>query len=294
MTLLLPNDIEPLTPADAAQVEQNYTTIEQYMNREVIVRTGTVAMTAPLTLSGTPSQDQHAATKLYVDSFIPVGVIMPFGGVSAPAGGHWLLCDGTDYSTTTYPELFSALQYRFGGSGGTFKVPNLNGRVMVGVDPTQDRFNTPGDLGGTWVAPISKHHHTMTHDHGEFDSGVQSANHQHAMTHNHATFKTAATGGGHAHTGEFTNDALAGGGMWVGRRIADTGTSAAQITPNNGGVHQHDIDVPQFTGNTGSQNANHTHKVNVPKFTGDTTDTGTANVEHLPPYLVVSYIIRAN
>jgi microcystin-dependent protein len=294
MTLLLPNDIEPLTPADAAEVEQNYTHIEQYVNREVIVRGGTVAMTAPLTLFGSPSQDQHAATKLYVDSFIPVGVIMPFGGVSAPAGGHWLLCDGTEYSTTTYPELFAALQYRFGGTGGAFKVPNLNGRVMVGRDATQTRFDAPGDNGGTWVMPVPKHHHVMSHNHGSFNSGNQSANHQHAMTHNHGTFKTSATGGKHDHSARFSTETGAAGAGYVARRNVDTsGTATAEVTIP-GGDHQHDIDIPQFTGNTGSQSVSHTHAVDVPNYVGDTADTGTANAEHLPPYLVVSYIIRAD
>ena len=47
-----------------------------------------------------------------------------------------LLCDGTSYSTTKYPNLFAAIGYKYGGSGAIFKVPNLIGKVAVGVDST--------------------------------------------------------------------------------------------------------------------------------------------------------------
>lgn len=292
--LTLPNDIEPLTPADAAEVEQNYSVIEQYLNTNVIVRQGTVAMVAPLQLAGPPSQDLHAATKAYVDAIMPVGVIMLFGGVAAPAGGDWALCNGAALAIASYPELHSVLGYRYGGSGGTFNLPNLNGRVPIGVDPTQTRFDVPGDTGGTWVVPIPQHQHSMAHDHGAFDSGVQSVNHTHSITHNHGNVNTTDNVIPQL-LGEFTaHTAPASGSSWFARRAGDDVGSASFINESGGGAHHHSIDLPQYTGNSGNQSANHTHPVNVPNYVGNTAMAGTAGAEHLPPYLVVTYIIRVS
>jgi microcystin-dependent protein len=55
----------------------------------------------------------------------PSGAVVMYGGTSAPTG--YLFCDGTSYSTSTYPALFAAIGYTFGGSGGSFNVPNTGG-----------------------------------------------------------------------------------------------------------------------------------------------------------------------
>jgi microcystin-dependent protein len=62
---------------------------------------------------------------------VPIGGILPFGGATAPAG--FLLCDGTLYSTSLYPVLFSVIAYLHGGSGSSFRVPDLARRVPVGA-----------------------------------------------------------------------------------------------------------------------------------------------------------------
>ena len=78
----------------------------------------------------------------------PAGSMTMFGGAAAPEG--WLLCDGTAYSTTTYPEyedLYAAIANLYGGSDATdFKVPDLGGRVPVGLaaSGTFDALNNTG------------------------------------------------------------------------------------------------------------------------------------------------------
>src|SRR5262245_36556887 len=172
MPITIPNDIEPLTPADATEVDQNYKTIQQHINTNLIDRSGAVAMTGQLTLVGDPIDSRHAASKGYVDSFLPIGVILPYAAPTVPAGGAWLLCDGAALPTTTWPELFAVCQYRYGGGGATFNLPNLTARIPVGLDATQTRFNTPGKTGGSWVAALQQHNHVMTHNHPSFASGV--------------------------------------------------------------------------------------------------------------------------
>ena len=57
---------------------------------------------------------------------LPAGAMIDFAGTSAPAG--WLMCDGKSLPTATYPALFAAIGYSFGGSGANFNVPDYRGR----------------------------------------------------------------------------------------------------------------------------------------------------------------------
>ena len=48
----------------------------------------------------------------------PVGMIVAYGGTSAPDG--WLLCDGKAYDQASYPELYGAISSNYGdGTDGT-------------------------------------------------------------------------------------------------------------------------------------------------------------------------------
>lgn len=77
------------------------------------------------------------------------GMVAPFAGAAAPAG--WLLCQGQAVSRTTYSALYAVcgVVYGVGDGSTTFNVPNLKGRVPVGVDAAQTEFNGAGKTGGT-------------------------------------------------------------------------------------------------------------------------------------------------
>lgn len=63
----------------------------------------------------------------------PAGAIMPYGGASAPTG--YLMCDGSAVSRTDYAALFTAIGTTYGSGDGstTFNIPNLSGKVVIGV-----------------------------------------------------------------------------------------------------------------------------------------------------------------
>lgn len=80
-------------------------------------------------------------------AYLPPGNIDLTGRASAPAG--WLLCDGASLVRTSYPALFAAIGTTYGAADSThFNVPNLKGRVPVGVDSAQSEFNVLGEVGG--------------------------------------------------------------------------------------------------------------------------------------------------
>lgn len=63
---------------------------------------------------------------------LPTGAVVPYSGASAPDG--YLLCDGTSYARTTYPDLFSAIGTAYGTADGShFNVPDMRGYFMRGV-----------------------------------------------------------------------------------------------------------------------------------------------------------------
>lgn len=87
--------------------------------------------------AGTNNTELMTPLRVAQASGVPAGSIMPYAGSSAPSG--WLLCYGQGISTTTYATLFAAVGYTYGGSGSTFNLPDLRGRVIAGQD----------DMGGT-------------------------------------------------------------------------------------------------------------------------------------------------
>ena len=65
------------------------------------------------------------------DRGVPSGVMVPFAGKTVPDG--WLLCNGASLAKASYPDLFTAIGYTWGGSGNTFYLPNYNGRHILGT-----------------------------------------------------------------------------------------------------------------------------------------------------------------
>jgi microcystin-dependent protein len=86
---------------------------------------------------------------------VPPGTIVATGRNTAPAG--WVLCQGQSVSRTgTYAALFNAIGTNYGSaSSSTFNIPNLKGRVTVGIDPADATFNDHNKTGGAKTVVLS-------------------------------------------------------------------------------------------------------------------------------------------
>lgn len=82
--------------------------------------------------SGVSFMLQSVGIPVAIPPATPSGTLAMFGGQAAPSG--WLACDGTAYSTSTYPALFGAIGYAFGGGGASFSVPDFRGYFARGWD----------------------------------------------------------------------------------------------------------------------------------------------------------------
>lgn len=152
----------------------------------------------------------------------PSGAVTQYAGSSAPTG--WLLCDGSAVSRTTYAVLFAVIGTTYGVGDGstTFNLPNLKGRVPVGLDAAQTEFDTLAETGGAKT-------HTLTSAEMPVHTHVQDS-------HVHAQNVSANPGsGGPAYRQDYDAD-IAGGSVYA--QGIDT-ASATATNQNTGGGTAH-------------------------------------------------------
>ena len=231
-----------------------------------------------------------------IRSAMPVGSVIPFAGASSP-DASWLVCDGSAVSRTTYASLFAVLGTTYGVGDGstTFNLPNMKGRVPVGVDPTDGDFDNLGDSGG------EKSHILITsempsHSHAFTGSSSSTSNQSNNHTHNSNTMSNP---GNHEHS-VYTRGTLGGGGRFIyGDYIG--GSGATHWNPNSWGTITGSAFANEAIGlgngghthtyTTSGINSNHTH----PFTPSGTNSIAGADVAHnnLQPYVALNYIIKA-
>ena len=217
-------------------------------------------VTGTATLPSTTSIGNVSSTEIsYVDGVTspiqtqintntPVGMISIHSGSSSPTG--WLLCDGTSYSTTTYANLYGVIGYTFGGSGESFNVPNLKGRVVVGIDGAQASFDGRGETGGA-----------MNHQHASSNSG-NTGSHNHTIPSLGTNSGTDATAGAGAH-GHSVPSAHTHPGVDHYHNV-----NPDNVATSNTGAHGHNIGASTGTGVASgtakfAAPTGHTHSVNT-------------------------------
>ena len=145
---------------------------------------------------------------------IPVGLMAPYGGATAPAG--WDLCDGRELNRTTFADLFAILGTTFGTGNGstTFNIPDIRGRQPLGLDNlggssanrvTDAAADTLGSSDGSESSTAASHVLTTaeipahTHTQDDFQGGATTGNGGNSNI-NLLGKVTGSTGGGGGHT----------------------------------------------------------------------------------------------
>lgn len=152
---------------------------------------------------------------------LPVGVIWPYGGTSAPDG--YLLCDGSAVSRTTYSALFAIIgtAYGAGDASTTFNVPDMKGRVPAGKEASATRLTATYFGGNSTVLGATGGSESNTLSLAKLPTGITSSGQLADHTHPY----TAVTG---------TNNGATGGNFnaYTSSTTAQTGNPNGTVTQN--------------------------------------------------------------
>jgi microcystin-dependent protein len=201
---------------------------------------------------------------------IPVGIIYPYAGSTAPS--KYLLCDGSAVSRTDYSDLYDVIGTTYGAGDGstTFNIPDLSGKVIVGVSSTHTLGSTGGEESHTLLeTELPSHvHEVPKHGHGN-DIAVKTPQLSHSITQPAFTYNKP---------GSTTKFLTASGGT-----AAYTGTSSATATRSTSvAITAHAATACTKSGSISDKAA----------FNTNTTGSGAAH-NNMQPYQVINYIIYA-
>lgn len=174
---------------------------------------------------------------------LPIGTIVDYIGTIAPSA-KWLLMTGQTVvgGQTTYATLWSRLPASM-KSGADILMPNTKGRVTVGYDSNNTKFDTIGETGGAEV-------HTLTQ--AELPAVGVTVNPPSTAV----TGSTGTESAQHTHrTSMSQSSSMQAGGSSV---VTDRGSFTGVYTDVESATHTHPagtlaVDIAQFSsGNMGS------------------------------------------
>lgn len=199
-----------------------------------------------------------------------IGNIIAFTGSTIPEG--YLECDGSEISRADYEDLFDVIGITYGSGDGssTFNLPNLLGKVALGVSGTYSAGSTGGEESHTILdtETPSHLHNIPQHTHANTISATtpelsHTISTQPSFTYTglKTTTSTGSGSSGSAYSGRSSVN------MTSSTAVAITAHASAACTVS-GGI------------------------TDCPTFNTESTGGGVAH-NNMMPYLAVTYIIKA-
>jgi len=185
------------------------------------------------------------------DYLIPVGTTIAYMGKITDSLGvvvpslipeGWLVCDGSEYPSSLYPDLFAKLggsssPYGYDSATGKFKVPDARDASIVGYSATK----ALGSRGGSATVSLTRWQQLPPHTHGA------------------GTLTAGSAGSAHVH-GVLRGDA---DGASANRSRAGNVTDPGNGETSSSGAHSHNV-----TGSTDSAGASEAFSVQNPYLAG--------------------------
>lgn len=123
-----------------------------------------------------------------------IGSIVMFAGSTAPAG--WIICDGSAVSRADFSALFDVVgtQYGEGDGSTTFNLPDISGRLLIGVSSSHPVASTGGEENHVLTTQEMTEHTHVVGQHGHAN-GITATTPALTHTITQAVFKYNARSG---------------------------------------------------------------------------------------------------
>jgi microcystin-dependent protein len=226
---------------------------------------------------------------------LPVGMITPFAGSTAPTG--WFLCGGQAVSRTTYASLFAVVGTTYGVGDGstTFNLPDLRGRTVAGIDNMGGTDAGRLDIANSSGTVIGSQYVTLT----SAQSGLPAHSHTNTATFTGTSASHGHSPNAHSHSGSATENAStsflrlvnAVGTSMEANHFVGRGT--AGFADHSGAFPQHSHTLSINAENATVQNTSVTPAGTVTMGNVDNTAANASSaVSLMQPTMVLNYIVR--
>ena len=269
---------------------------------------GTLGVTGETTMNGDVTLGNASGDTITVTGTMAgidnksgmTGEMRMWSGSSAPTG--WLLCDGASVSRSTYAALYAITGDAFGtASGSTFNVPDMRGRMPVGVGtgiggaaedadggtvPVGGSALTARSLGEWTGAEVLSSGQLAAHTHTSAAHTHTMKNHTHTSDVHTHSFSTGSAG---SHTHGIDGVTAYTGATTYGKlTLVEYGVAELDTTTKSAGSHSHsgttDATTPDPTGVPNDNTSDST----TPSA-GGSTGSGS---KFTTPIMCVNFIIK--
>jgi microcystin-dependent protein len=174
---------------------------------------GNVLLGSNANAGRTTTYSRSATITEVMNNFLVVpGTIISFGGNNPPAG--YVLCDGRTLATTgQYADLFAAIGTTWGGSGATFKLPDLRGMFLRGTGTNALYTTSTGTAPTAAATGTFQRDAYQSHNHNILDNGGQPLSNNPDFVN---VYDTLGTGQGSSLGGTSSTGYLYGGKPYTG------------------------------------------------------------------------------
>ena len=193
--------------------------------------------------------------KIVLIKSVPIGTIVMYHGQISTLDSDWRFCDGVA------------------------PTPDLRDMFISGAVNEGDI----GITGGTELATMPQHTHSINHSHTASSNTV--GDHKHSASHDHSASSKAT--GSHTHSGKGRSSAKLAGANG-GSSTANFGEKS--VTTGSAGSHSHTITVNTKSLST-STTGNHSHTITVAAVAASSGASGGSG-DNRPPYYKLAYIMK--
>jgi microcystin-dependent protein len=205
-----------------------------------------------------------------INAFIPTGAIILKPGNPSILSNYdtdakcldlgAIPLDGRSLSTTTYASLFSVIEYTYGGSGGSFSLPDMR---------TSTKYLSASATG---TPSVTNNSNTITHNHSiattqsNFANNNTATNHSHNITYTGSTVNTVAA---HTHGASLSFNTINSGQATAFTQSKQTGNATASASNHS---HVRNAFSGTFTVGAAANNATNTPHSHTQGATTSTAD----------------------